>query len=192
LVPRSVTCGSEEFDMRKLFAPLGTLVLLTGMAGCSGDPREYYIDLTISTVTEVKGNLEEVKTELKKTIDDRKKDGKPITVNDINRANAKAEDLKKYGKKLQDIKERLDVYKEQTTDEQREQFAELYRGRLQDAIAGLDERKVELDQVLVDVEELVRREPDELIRKELDSAMVVLQRTLKEGREPFELLNKAR
>ena len=177
--------------MRHALILIGTMVMLANIAGCGGDDRERLADITLNTITEVKGNLDDVTSELKKAVEEHNAKRKALSVDDITRAVVKAEDLKKYGKKLQDIKERMDMFREKTTDDQRAKLAEYYKTKLIAPLEGLEESDRQLQAVLKDVADLIGRETTDNKRL-LENALDQLRKTVREGYEPFELLTKQR
>lgn len=188
--------------MRRFFVLAGTILLLGSMSGCGGDQRDFYIGRIVAILEETRAVFDEVKTELKKTVDDRKKDGKSITDANIRDVIGKLEArdqtggvvnrLKSLGERLQFVKERLEVLREQTTDEQRKRFADNYKSKLPPALESLDDAQRQLDTVLKEADELIARDPNEDGRHRAEREIEKLRTTLKEGREPFELLTKQR
>jgi chromosome segregation ATPase len=155
---------------------LSTLVLCGLLSGCTGDPRgdaiQNVVDLMGTAAGDTGGITEEVKKAVKSHVDKKE----PL---DFEGAIEAAKKLRKTGEQLQAVKvSRVDQAGTATDDEKKE-YAERFRARINDARARLQSAKNELNAELQKAEAI-----DADAKKKVEE----LRTKIREAEGPFETL----
>jgi DNA repair exonuclease SbcCD ATPase subunit len=169
--------------MRKLYVLLGTLLICT-VAGCGDDTNDNIIAGTISILDGTTSQIEQITKTVKDTVDQAKKDSKPLDIAKIATATQNATELKKKAEALQRFKAEIDVRKDSLTADQREENAKKHKAAFQQKLQNLDTAQKNLDTAL--------READAVAatNNESKAALEKLRDALKEAQNEFEVLTK--
>lgn len=168
----------KEMGMRKWFVFAGAL-LLCAMVGCGGDNREQWLIEALKTLSTARDEVRQIKKNVEDEVA-KAKDKKELSADQFKAAFAVTEELKKRGATLLDIKRNIDAPKNKITQEEREQFAQKYRGELQQMINDLTAEQKALDEALRKAEEINPQ------------AVADLKKKLREAQGMFELVAKQR
>src|SRR5262249_53936478 len=130
-----------------------TLWLVCGLVGCSSDARERAIKDVIGYMNGSADSVGNIKTLVKKALDDAEKAKKPLTPADLKSAeNAANTTLRELGKRMQTAKLTFEANREGITEEQRKQWAKTFQGEVQQAAQRLVKSQRELSAVVRDAE----------------------------------------
>jgi hypothetical protein len=161
-------------------------LILCGVVGCTGDPAVARITDTLNAAGNLTNKYNEVKDSVKKAIDAGAKSGKNITGKDENIANAiaRAKEIRTVALDLQVIREHTERIAGQTSPETKKELAARQGGRLQERLLALLEAERDLRTTLTEAESRADKQgKDEL---------ALLRKTIKEGNDAFEALNRQR
>lgn len=140
---------------------LGPALVVCGMSGCAGETREGLVTEVILRMNTASSDVSLITAKVNEATDDAKK-GKPL---DLAEAAKAAEKLKETGTDIVKIKQRIDMVRGSITDEEKKDYAENQKGKLNDAFRNLLEQKEKLRTALTAAEAFDKAKVDELRKK---------------------------
>jgi hypothetical protein len=170
--------------MKKAVVLGSTLWLVCGLVGCSSDARERAIKDVIGIMNGSADSVGNIRTLVKKALEEAEKAKKPLTPADLKPAeNAANTTLRELGKRMQSAKLTFEANREGVTEEQRKQWAKTYQSEVQSAAERLVKSQRELNAVLRDAE---------AYNKQFNNteAVAELRRVLDEVQREFESVTK--
>ena len=167
----------KEIVVKQFLWLFGTLLLCGVLSGCAGDPREDAIQAIIGRMSDAASEIGGITDEVNKAVKAHVEKKEPL---DFEGAIAAAKKLQKTGEETQQtVKVRLVDQAGATNDEQKKEFAERYRGRINQAYSELLSKKKELNDALQKAEAI-----DADARKKVEE----LRAKIREAEGPFETL----
>ncbi len=170
--------------MYKVCGFLMLCALLAGLTGCGASQRDQEIRHVIELISNVSSTYRTLKDDLNKASDKHEKDKKPLTEEDWRPLVVKAEDLKKIAQEVQAYKGHLDSFRDSTSDEQKRRFAESYGVDFRDRVLEVDREERAYHVAFNRAYDL----SNDLGKEEADK----LRKTVKDGKDVFDLLTKQR
>jgi small-conductance mechanosensitive channel len=151
-------------------------LMLTGLTGCSSDPRDVEIKKIVALLEEASTDVisvaDSIKSAVKKAQDDPEK--KEVTEDALKPAFEAIETLKKLGGKFQYVKSRIDSIPDVPTEDQKQAYVRENKADIERNLDRLVAAQKQLETVLKDAAPYMNRD-----------AMASLQTKLKEAEEPF-------
>jgi len=162
--------------VRQLLFVAGVLAFCGLVPGCAGDPREDAIQNIVARMNDAATEISGIKDEVKKAVDKHQKNKEPL---DFEGAIEAAKKLQKTGEEMQKLKVTRVDQAGASTDEEKKEFAERHRGRINNAYSDLLKAKKDLNDELQKAEAI-----DADARKKVEE----LRTKIREAEGPFETL----
>jgi L-fucose isomerase-like protein len=147
--------------MKRFWMFAGVFALCTLLTGCGQETREGLVTDTVARMKTAANQVGTITSKVKEATD-AAKGGKKL---DLTEAAKAADALKETGVKIVEIKQRIDLVRQQITDDERKEYAEGVKKSLNDAFAGLLTQKKELREALAAAEVYDKSKVDELRKR---------------------------
>jgi hypothetical protein len=157
--------------MKRILVLSCTILLFSGVSGCSSDSRDVQVNKAINVLELASTKLANVRAEVEKASKKAKETGGEIKAKDLDEAVKSADELEKLAKSMQAINGDVDALKDTITKEEREDLKKKYQGRLEQVVKRVDEEQKSLDASIREAENLninVNKDALEPLRKKME------------------------
>ncbi len=134
--------------MKRTLVLCGSLFLCLLLTGCSSDPRDGLVAVTIGDIETAATKIDNINTKIKDAV----KNTDPGKTPDFKEAAKEVDALKGIAKEMQKHKLEADAIKDKATEEDRKEIAVKYRDAVNRAIDLVATKKKELNETLIEVE----------------------------------------
>jgi Zn-dependent oligopeptidase len=174
--------SNKESGMNRLAVLGGTFLVALCLSGCGGNPRDEETINALSKFDNAAGTIKGVREAVDKAVKNAEAKRRKLTEDDFKDAVKAAEKLPEVGKQLLEVRSKIEVLQEKTTEEEKEELAKKYSDRLTGLFTTLSAEAKAMDAALARAEGIAGSE----------DAVKNFRKALKKNQEEFVMLTKAR
>jgi hypothetical protein len=173
---------ARRVGMNRLAVLGGTFLAALFLVGCGGNPREEQTLNALSKFDNAAGTIKGVREAIDKAVKNAEAKQRKLTEDDFKDAVKAADKLPEVGKELLEVRSKIEVLKEKTTEEQKEELAKKFQDRLSGLFRTLSAEAKAMDASLARAESIPGSE----------AAVKSFRETLRKRQEEFVMLTKSR